>query len=151
MAEELIVELIDGKPEELLLRKVAELEQQAYSVPWNAASVADTLSYDYNFIITARGGEKLAGYLIFNLIMDQSELLRITVDESLRNNGIGRKLMDSYINEIKGIAESSLLEVRASNVPAIALYERCGYEKLATRKGYYSAPVEDALVMSLTF
>ena len=145
------IELMEEELHDIMLKAVAELEQRAYSVPWSAESVADTLSYDHNFIITASSGEKLAGYLIFNLIMDQSELLRITVDETLRNNGIGRKLMDSYINEIKDVAESSLLEVRASNVPATALYESCGYEMLATRKGYYSEPVEDALVMSLTF
>ena len=102
-------------------------------------------------MILAYDGENIAGYLIFNLIMDQSELLRITVDEAYRCAGIGHKLMESYTEEIKSIAESSLLEVRASNVPAIALYESCGYERLATRKNYYSEPVEDAIVMSLTF
>ena len=148
---EIDVRLIDGQAEETVLNRIAEIEAGAYSVPWDAASLADTLRYDHNFVILAYDGENIAGYLIFNLIMDQSELLRITVDEAYRCAGIGHKLMESYTEEIKSIAESSLLEVRASNVPAIALYESCGYERLATRKNYYSEPVEDAIVMSLTF
>ena len=148
---EIDVRLIDGQAEETVLNRIAEIEAGAYSVPWDAASLADTLRYDHNFVIIAYDGESIAGYLIFNLIMDQSELLRITVDEAYRRAGIGRKLMESYTEEIKSIAESSLLEVRAANVPAIALYESCGYERLATRKNYYSEPVEDAIVMSLTF
>ncbi len=147
--EGLALSLVESVPDSLTLERIAAIEAQAYSVPWDAGSVADTLRFDHNFIILAGDKDRVVGYLMFNLVMEQSELLRITVDEDFRRRGVAGELMKRYIDELKGTADSSLLEVRESNAPAIALYETCGYKKIATRKGYYSEPSEDAIVMSL--
>ena len=147
--EDPVIRLEEGLPEREIIDRIAEIEAQAYSVPWDAESIADTLRFDHNFIILATVRDRVAGYLIFNLIMEQSELLKITVDKDFRRTGIARKLIDRYTEELRGTADTSLLEVRESNVPATALYESCGYKKIATRKVYYSEPSEDAIVMSL--
>ena len=147
--EGLALSLVESVPDSGILDRIAAIEAQAYSVPWDAGAVADTLRFDHNFIILAGDKDRVVGYLMFNLVMEQSELLRITVDEDFRRRGVAGELMKRYIDELKGTADSSLLEVRESNAPAIALYETCGYKKIATRKGYYSEPSEDAIVMSL--
>ena len=76
---EIDVRLIDGQAEETVLNRIAEIEAGAYSVPWDAASLADTLRYDHNFVILAYDGENIAGYLIFNLIMDQIEFCNLMI------------------------------------------------------------------------
>ena len=87
-----------------------------------------------------------AGYLMANVIIDESELLRIAVSSEMQRQGIGRRLVEEYIDYIKYSCKRSLLEVRQSNIRARRLYEICGYKDISRRKDYYNAPVEDAII-----
>ena len=62
--------------------------------------------------------------------------------------GIAEKLINSLVEELKkrGI-HALLLEVRASNAPAIALYEKLGFQQVGLRKNYYRNPKEDARIL----
>lgn len=86
-------------------------------------------------IFKTRG--RICGYLIYSLVADESELLRVAVDCEYRNKGCGRRLVSRYFDNISVGAVGSMLEVRHDNYPAIMLYEQMGYEKLAVRKRYY--------------
>ncbi len=87
-----------------------------------------------------------AGYLMANIIIDESELLRIAVSSELQRRGIGRSLMYEYFEYIKPYCKRSILEVRQSNIKARRLYEELGYKSISVRKDYYNAPVEDAVI-----
>ena len=87
-----------------------------------------------------------AGYLMANIIIDESELLRIAVSSELQRRGIGRSLMMEYLEYIKPYCKRSILEVRQSNIKARRLYEALGYKNISIRKDYYNAPVEDAII-----
>lgn len=87
-----------------------------------------------------------AGYLMANVIIDESELLRIAVSTELQRRGIGRALMHEYLDYIKPYCVRSILEVRQSNIKARRLYETFGYDNISVRKDYYNAPVEDAVI-----
>ena len=86
---------------------------------------------------------KVKGVIVFNLIYDRIEIEYIIVEEQYRNKGIATSLLDyiSKINDIKNIT----LEVRKSNLSAIKLYEKNGFEIVAERKNYYKE--EDGLLM----
>ena len=91
---------------------------------------------------------------MFQLILHQLHLLNITVAPKLRKLGLGARIMEA----IEGVAAQQkmpriILEVRATNEPAYALYKKLGYEQIGTRKGYYPANPEtgareDAIVMA---
>lgn len=89
----------------------------------------------------------LAGFALLRCF-DDAELIRIAVDESCRRHGIGRALLERLIAEAGTRGVSSIfLEVRSGNTPAIAMYEAAGFTREGVRKGYYSGPKEDALIM----
>ena len=96
----------------------------------------------------------LWAYCILYPAVDELHLLNITVSPKLRQLGLGSRMM----NAIEGVAAQQnmpriILEVRPSNVPALALYQRLGYEQIGVRKNYYpvnpdSGNREDAIVMA---
>ena len=88
------------------------------------------------------------GFCAMLVSFDSADLLDIAVDENKRKSGIATTLIDFAHTECKrrGVKEV-LLEVRASNAPAIALYKKQGYAEISVRKKYYSAPTEDAIIM----
>lgn len=93
----------------------------------------------------------VAGYIIYSKL-DIFELQRIAVSEKFRRRGLADKLMKMLIgaascSDADEAGSNILLEVRAGNLPAIGLYKKYGFEELSRRKNYYSAPVEDALIM----
>ena len=151
----------------MLYSKIAWLEAEIFSDSWSAESIEDTLRHDYNRIYYAAGDsdrydiltdiedcsedKKILGYIIASYVGDETELLRIAVDNEKRKTGIGKSLMQSYLEDAGKICVSGFLEVRAHNLPAKSLYEKTGYKKIATRKNYYREPLEDADIYQINF
>jgi len=83
---------------------------------------------------------------------DEAEILKLTVDRAFRRRGIGSSLLDYAQTRMEqsGVCHC-YLEMRASNVPARKLYEKKGFVEIGTRKDYYGAPQEDAVLMKKTF
>jgi ribosomal-protein-alanine N-acetyltransferase len=91
--------------------------------------------------------EKLVGYAILLDSIDIFEIMKIAVDTTNRNQGIGEELLRTISQDVE---KSIHLEVRESNLAAIKLYEKMGFENLFKRKDYYGDTGEDALVMELS-
>ncbi|MBQ7903452.1 MAG: GNAT family N-acetyltransferase, partial [Oscillospiraceae bacterium] len=67
-----------------------------------------------------------------------------------RQKGIATHLLDTAIRDLPTHVNSVVLEVRSQNTPAIRMYEKMGFVKLGLRKGFYSTPADDAIVMELS-
>ena len=104
-------------------------------MPWMFTQVAETLT------------GSVAGYVFCREVAGESELLNLAVDPGLRRGGVGRMLLAAAIEWLttRG-ARETFLEVRASNVAAIALYEEVGFRAVGRRPGYYQRPPEDAIL-----
>ena len=84
------------------------------------------------------------------ILVDEAHVTNIVVKESLRGQGVGRKLMIELLERARNKgAVCATLEVRASNAPAIHLYETLGFVQATIRKNYYPDNKEDAVVMML--
>lgn len=98
-------------------------------------------------------GEVVAFALWSPLAVDERELLNLVVDSGQRGQGVGRALLEESLAMLaaEGVRRV-LLEVRAGNTAARALYDRCGFNEDGRRRGYYRArdgrPAEDAVLMS---
>lgn len=105
---------------------------------------------DVCFIYVLRTPEQpVAAFCAFWLVVDQAHINNLAVRPELRGRGLGTQLLAAVIAEAAHLGASALtLEVRASNAPAIQLYQRAGFKKVGDRKNYYTKPVEDALVLS---
>lgn len=91
----------------------------------------------------------IVGFVGLWFMVDEAHIITIAVRESLRQQGIGERLLISAIDQaLEEKAESITLEVRASNTAALALYEKYGFTKVGVRPGYYIDNREDALMMS---
>src|SRR5438067_4985071 len=93
----------------------------------------------------------LAGFIVARLIADELHVNNVAVRHEFRGRGIGSALLLMSLEEgRKRKAKIAQLEVRAANEAAQHLYRRCGFEVVGRRRGYYRAPVEDALLMTLS-
>jgi len=93
---------------------------------------------------------RICGFFVVLCLPGDWELENIVVDRASQRRGVGRKLLEALIvAAAEAGVERLMLEVRASNRAAIALYESAGFTLDGVRKLYYREPEEDALLMSL--
>ena len=130
------------------LPKIAEMEREYFGGDaWSEKMLLDTLKLSFSWTVLAEEGGQVCGYACISSLFETAELLNIAVAKEWRRQGIGDTLINALHARAKELgAERMMLEVRCSNVPAIALYRKYGYEKIAVRKGYY-ADGEDADIM----
>ena len=128
--------------------QVAALEKQCFSDPWSENSVASELNNPLSLWLVAVDDGNVAGYVGSQTVMDETDMMNIAVDERYRRQGIAQMLVDALVERLKKMDSRCLtLEVRISNVPAIALYEKLGFEQVGKRPNYYRNPKEDALIL----
>lgn len=139
------------------LEAVSELERLGFSVPWSRGLLAGCLEsrFDSVWVLEVSdpalpAEEAVAGYCNLRVIAGEGELMRIAVHPRFRGRGLAGKLMDVLVSSAREQgAEMISLEVRSSNAAAISLYKSFGFTQAAVRKGYYTCPAEDALIMAL--
>jgi [ribosomal protein S18]-alanine N-acetyltransferase len=102
------------------------------------------------FIYVLRTPERpVAAFCAFWLVADQAHINNLAVFPELRGRGLGTQLLESVVVEAARLGATELtLEVRASNTPALRLYEHAGFRRAGVRKNYYTTPVEDAFILS---
>ena len=124
---------------------VAELEKQNFSEPWSENSVRGELTNDLALWLVALDGDSVVGYVGSQTVLGEADMMNIAVADSHRRRGIARALVEELIARLD--ATMLTLEVRASNAPAIRLYESLGFRQVGLRKNYYRKPKEDALIL----
>ena len=128
--------------------QVAQLEKLCFRDPWSENSVASELNNPLSLWLVAVEGEKVAGYVGSQSVMGESDMMNVAVHPDFRRQGIGERLILELIDQLENRGNHSLtLEVRASNVSAIGLYRKLGFEQVGLRKNYYRNPKEDALIL----
>ena len=128
------------------LPQVISIERRAFPTPWSLAMFVLELSKPSGVCIAAIEERRMVGYLICSRYADVWHLMNIAVDPPARRRGIATALLEEMIGRA-GQDASYTLEVRPSNIYAIALYERFGFRSAGTRRRYYQDTGEDALIM----
>lgn len=129
--------------------EVARLEAEIFSDAWSESSIRSTLAQRQTILLTAFDDKKLIGYLMLYYVLEESEIARIAVNPDYRRQGVGGRML----LELKDLCADNgiskiLLDVRESNASARAFYEEHGFAEDGIRKGFYSTPQEDAILMS---
>jgi ribosomal-protein-alanine acetyltransferase len=137
------------------LAAVLDIERQSNPHPWTESSFRDAFSSGY-LCLVAREAEHIVGFAIVRVLIDDAELLLIAVAPSARRTGCASALLAGVLERISALGKSPLhLEVRRSNVGAIAFYAAKKFIHTGVRKNYYPSgvtgqPREDALLMNLS-
>ena len=140
------MEYLNMRPEHIA--QVAELEKLCFSAPWSETAVRGELTNPLSLWIVAVDGDTVAGYIGSQSVMGEADMMNVAVSPSYRRQGIAEKLVVSLVEKLAEQNVLSLtLEVRASNEPAIALYEKLSFLQVGRRPNYYTKPKEDALIL----
>ncbi|WP_230657879.1 ribosomal protein S18-alanine N-acetyltransferase [Psychrobacter sp. I-STPA10] len=144
-----------------VIRQVADIESLVQSEDsWTQAVIAELLADKFNHLsvaITAHTSsqlkntnqQKVVAYCLYNIVFEQAEILRIGTCPNYQRQGIAKGLLSQTLQDIKGQGtEGVLLEVRADNDAAIALYQQLGFKQIHRRIGYYQVPNDASHVNS---
>ena len=128
--------------------QVAALEKVCFSMPWSENSIRGELTNPLSLWLVAEEDGVLLGYIGSQAVMDEADVMNVAVDPAYRREGIARKLVEALVAALnEKNVHALLLEVRSSNEPAKALYERQGFNQVGRRPNYYRNPKEDALIL----
>ena len=129
--------------------QVAAIETECFGREgWSEKSVAGELSNTLALWLVAVDGGRVAGYVGSQTVCAETDMMNVAVTAGFRRRGIAEQLVNALVAELKAMGSHSLtLEVRASNVPAQALYEKLGFTQVGRRPRYYQNPREDALIL----
>ena len=140
------MEYLNMRPEHVA--QVAELEKLCFSAPWSENAVRGELTNPLSLWLVAVDGDTVAGYIGSQSVMGEADMMNVAVSPAYRRQGIAEKLVVTLAEKLTAQNVSSLtLEVRASNEPAIALYEKLFFVQVGRRPNYYTKPKEDALIL----
>lgn len=132
--------------------QIAVLEQLCFSDAWSENSIRSELTNKLSLWLAAVDGDRVAGYIGSQTVLGWADMMNLCVSPDYRRQGIGEQLtmeLERQLREEK--VECLTLEVRVSNAPAIALYEKLGFKQVGKRPRYYEKPREDALILRKEF
>ncbi len=132
------------------LSTVSDIERRSYEFPWSHGVFRDCLLAGYRNIVLVREG-RVAGYGILSVAAGEAHILNLCVDPELRSMGYGERLLDEMLFRARAASVREVfLEVRPSNVMALALYRKKGFYQVANRPAYYQSHQgrEDAAVLA---
>lgn len=132
------------------LDEVALLEKSCFSVPWTKSLLKNEIDNNNSkFLVAVDENQQVMGYIGFNYVLDEGYITNLAVFPEYRGNGVAQELLKNVIDfayqkKLKFVS----LEVRITNVAAISLYEKFNFLKVGERKGFYTCPKENALIMT---
>ena len=134
------------------LTAIAEIEKECFSTPWTVPMLEEELNNLCASFIVAEGEDgTVLGYAGLHVAVDEGYIDNIAVREDYRRQGVGEALLGAFMRFGKEKLAFLTLEVRPSNDSAIQFYMKHGFVQVGRRKNYYSAPREDAILMTLEF
>ena len=132
--------------------QIAALERACFSHPWSEDALRAELWNDSAVVIAAEGEDgTVLGYAGLQIVLDEGYINNVAVDPRFRRQGVADQLVEAFLRFGAAKLAFLTLEVRASNAPAITLYEKYGFTQAGRRRDYYDDPTEDALLMTRRF
>lgn len=129
---------------------VVLIENKSFAVPWSEISFLNQLRRPSSINRIAVLNDMAAGYICCECVAGEGQVLKLAAHPDCRRMHIATSLLESAINDLRLKACAVLyLEVRASDYAAGKLYKKFGFKVVSTRKGYYTEPAEDAVIMRL--
>lgn len=129
---------------------ILAVDQASFTNPWTREMFEwEAAHSDVARVYVVRaGGAGVIAYCAGWIVFDELHINNLAVLPAWRRRGVGRALLEAVLAEARRLgAVRATLEVRASNQAARALYERAGFRPAGLRRGYYTNPVEDALIL----
>lgn len=134
--------------EEKYIDDVYEIEKACFSNPWSRADLEKQLDLETSHFLVADIDGKAVGYMGLQIFSGEGYVTNVAVLPEYRGQGIALALINE---QLKNKMDFITLEVRESNIPAIRLYEKAGFENMGIRPKFYEKPKENAIIMTKNF
>jgi ribosomal-protein-alanine N-acetyltransferase len=131
---------------------VAEIEKLCFSPPWSLEEILRELRENaLAYYLVGTSDLRVVSYAGLWTVLNEGHITNVAVHPDFRGRGFGAAVIDALIRQTRREANLTdfTLEVRASNIAAIRLYGRAGFREEGRRRGYYTEPTEDAVIMWL--
>lgn len=137
--------------EEMDVDEIMDLEKKGHAYPWTLGIFRDCLRVGYACEVMEQDN-LIRAYGVMSVAAGEAHIFNVCVAPEKRRKGYGRMMMERLVEIAKSRgAKSMFLEVRPSNLSALMLYEKMGFNEVGIRKDYYPAKVgrEDALILAM--
>jgi len=128
------------------VKRISEIFSET-KTPWSEESTLSSVEKDFVFVYC---DDEIKGVIAASKVLDECEILNFAVESESRGKGVGKKLIKSLLESEFSKDCKVFLDVRESNIPAISLYKKMGFEQINIRKNFYSYPTENAIIMTKT-
>ena len=134
------------------IKSLVELEQICFDEPWTEGMFLSDIKNEHTVYYAVIDADKVIAYVGMWITVDEGQITNVAVHPDYRRKGIAKSLLKKLYDVcLQNKLESITLEVRESNVKAIALYKNEGFENVGLRKNYYKNPTENAILMTKAF
>lgn len=129
---------------------VRAIDAHCYSSPWGVATWRNELAENTRCHVVARKGDEIVAHAGLLIVLDEIHVTTVAVHPEHESQGLATRLVLHLLDHARSVGgASATLEVRASARRTQRLYARFGFQPAGVRRGYYSAPVDDAIIMWL--
>lgn len=130
------------------LNDVEHIEKTCFKNPWSREDLEKQIALETSHFLVALDGERTVGYMGLQIFSKEGYVTNVAVLPEYRGRGIAKRLIEE---QMKNDMDFITLEVRESNVPAISLYTKAGFQNVGIRPHFYSNPTENAIIMTKYF
>jgi ribosomal-protein-alanine N-acetyltransferase len=132
--------------------EIAEIEKLCFSSPWSLEDILREIEGNElaRYIVCA-AGRRVIAYAGLWAVLNEGHITNLAVHPDFRRRGVGAAVLEALLERTRrsaGLTDFTL-EVRASNAVAMRLYGPAGFREEGRRRGYYTEPSEDAIIMWL--
>lgn len=133
------------------IEKASEIEAKSFSHPWKYEDFFKQSKDKNSLFLVAKQRGSIIGYISVTSVLDEASINTIAVKKESRQQGAAERLINEAVKRLRESCAFLTLEVRKSNIAAISLYKKLGFEVVGERPRFYRDPDEDAILMTKYF
>ena len=134
------------------MSEVLAIERESFEFPWFEEDFIRCLRQRNCIGMVAEQGERVVGFMIYELYKTQLHILNFAVSDGVRLRGVGRQMTEKLVSKLSGQRRKRIsLEVRETNLGAQLFFKNVGFRATSVLRAYYDDSPEDAYVMQLQY
>ncbi|HMP06626.1 MAG TPA: ribosomal protein S18-alanine N-acetyltransferase [Lacipirellulaceae bacterium] len=128
--------------------EVLAIERASFEFPWFEEDFIRCLRQRNCIGMVAEHGERVVGFMIYELHKTRLHILNFAVDAAQRRRGVGRQMIDKLVAKLSSQRRTRItLEVRETNLPAQLFFKSSEFRAVTVLRAYYEDSPEDAYLM----
>jgi len=134
------------------MQEVLEIERESFEFPWLEEDFIRCLRQRNCIGMVAEHGERVVGFMIYELHKARLHILNFSVADSMRRRGVGSQMAEKLITKLSSQRRTRIsLEVRETNLPAQLFFRNSGFRATTVLRAYYEDSPEDAYLMQFRY